>query len=126
MVVPRSSNKLHEDSEYGLYSVTVFKKVVDEYKHHAREKKYVHHIKSTDFDSTPLFPCRFIVREFVYDPRAIAAEKNEKGKLEMQLKKQFVSVCMYCYSTFITSQIKKISCQLLNYRGTLPRKHNTL
>lgn len=39
MVVPRSSHKLHEDSEYGLYSVTVFKKVVDEYKHHAREKK---------------------------------------------------------------------------------------
>lgn len=46
---------------------------------------------------TPLHycPCRFIVREFVYDPRAIAAEKNEKGKLEMQLKKQFVSVWMY-------------------------------
>ena len=26
----------------------------------------------------------------MYDPRAIAAEKNEKGRLEMQLKKQFV------------------------------------
>ena len=37
--------------------------------------------------------CRFIVRDFVYDPRAIAAERNEKGKLEMQLKKQFVSLC---------------------------------
>ena len=36
---------------------------------------------------------RFIVRDFVYDPRAIAAERNEKGKLEMQLKKQFVSFC---------------------------------
>lgn len=34
---------------------------------------------------------RFIVREFVYDTHAIAAEKQEKGKLEMQLKKQFVS-----------------------------------
>ena len=39
MVVPRSSQKITEDSEYGLFSVTVFKKVVDEYKHHAREKK---------------------------------------------------------------------------------------
>ena len=39
MVVPRSSHKIQEDSEYGLYSVTVFKKVIDEYKHHAREKK---------------------------------------------------------------------------------------
>ena len=39
MVVPRSSQLVHEDSEYGLFTVTVFKKVVDEYKHHAREKK---------------------------------------------------------------------------------------
>ena len=39
MVVPRSSQKIHEDSEYGLFAVTVFKKVIDEYKHHAREKK---------------------------------------------------------------------------------------
>ena len=43
MVVPRSSHKIHEDSEYGLYSVTVFKKVIDEYKHHAREKKLTSH-----------------------------------------------------------------------------------
>ena len=28
-----------EDNEHSLYSVTMFKKVVDEFKHHAREKK---------------------------------------------------------------------------------------
>ena len=39
MVVPRSSQLIHEDTEYGLYSVSVFKKVIDEYKLHAREKK---------------------------------------------------------------------------------------
>ena len=39
MVVPRSTNKVAEDSEYGLYTVTVFRKVADEFKHHAREKK---------------------------------------------------------------------------------------
>lgn len=32
----------------------------------------------------------------MYDPRAIIAEKNEKGKLEMQLKKQFVSISEIC------------------------------
>ena len=53
------------------------------------------HVKSTDLTPLHYCPCRFIVREFVYDPRAIAAEKNEKGKLEMQLKKQFVSAYMY-------------------------------
>ncbi len=41
MVVPRSSKLLQEDNEFGLYSVTVFKKVVDEYKLHAREKRSV-------------------------------------------------------------------------------------
>ena len=39
MVVPRSSVLVHEDAEYGLYSVTVFQKVVEEFKSHAREKK---------------------------------------------------------------------------------------
>ena len=39
MVVPRSSQLVHEDTEYGLYTVSVFKKVIDEFKLHAREKK---------------------------------------------------------------------------------------
>lgn len=39
MVVPRSSKLLFEDQEHGLYSVTIFNKVVDEYKLHARENK---------------------------------------------------------------------------------------
>ena len=39
MVVPRSSKKLTEDNEYGLFTVTVFRKVVDEYKGKAREKR---------------------------------------------------------------------------------------
>lgn len=39
MIVPRSSILVHEDAEYGLYSVTVFHKVVDEFKTKSREKK---------------------------------------------------------------------------------------
>ena len=39
MIVPRSSILVHEDSEYGLYSVTVFMKVVEEFKAKSREKK---------------------------------------------------------------------------------------
>jgi len=70
MVVPRSSQLIHEDTEYGLYTVSVFKKVIDEYKLHAREKK-------------------FIVRDFEYDARAIEDERAEKHKLDLQLKKQF-------------------------------------
>ena len=41
MVVPRSSELVAEDSEYHLYTVTLFKKVIDEFKSKAREQKYV-------------------------------------------------------------------------------------
>lgn len=34
--------------------------------------------------------CRFIVRDFEYDPKVIASEAEERGKLELQIKKQFV------------------------------------
>jgi len=39
MIVPRSSRKIFEDAEYGLFNVTLFKKVSEEFKIHAREKK---------------------------------------------------------------------------------------
>jgi len=39
MVVPRSTKLVYEDNEGGLFTVTLFRKVVDEYKVHCREKK---------------------------------------------------------------------------------------
>lgn len=39
MVVPRSSQLIEEDGDYALVTVTLFRKVVDEFKHHAREHK---------------------------------------------------------------------------------------
>ncbi|XP_065072094.1 V-type proton ATPase subunit C 1-B-like [Rhopilema esculentum] len=70
MVVPRSSKLLYEDGENGLFSVTLFKKVVDEFKLHAREKK-------------------FVVRDFVYDEEELAASKNEISRLTSDKKKLF-------------------------------------
>ena len=40
MIVPRSSVLVHEDAEYGLYSATMFHKVVEEFKKKSREKKW--------------------------------------------------------------------------------------
>jgi V-type H+-transporting ATPase subunit C len=40
MIVPRSSQLVSQDNDYGLFTVTLFKKVAEEFKHHAREKKY--------------------------------------------------------------------------------------
>ncbi|XP_046388493.1 V-type proton ATPase subunit C [Ischnura elegans] len=70
MIVPRSSVLVFQDSDYGLFTVTLFKKVVEEFKHHAREKK-------------------FMVRDFTYNEEELAAGKNEITKLVMDKKKQF-------------------------------------
>jgi V-ATPase subunit C len=38
--VPRSSKKVYEDNEYALYTVTLFKRVADNFKVAAREKGF--------------------------------------------------------------------------------------
>lgn len=70
MVVPRSSKLIKEDGDYCLFTVTLFIKVVEEYKLHCREHK-------------------FIVRDFVYDEGVLSASKNELAKLSLNKKKQF-------------------------------------
>lgn len=70
MIVPRSSVKVTEDQDHGLFTVTVFNKVVDEFKQHARENK-------------------FIVRDFSYNEDEIKAGKTEMEKLESDKKRQF-------------------------------------
>lgn len=70
MIVPRSSQLITQDNDYGLFTVSLFKKVVEEFKLHAREKK-------------------FVVREFTYNEEELAAGKNEITKLVLDKKKQF-------------------------------------
>lgn len=73
MIVPRSSQSISQDNDYALFNVTLFKKVVEEFKLHAREKK-------------------FVVRDFTYNEEEMAAGKNEITKLVTDKKKQFVSI----------------------------------
>lgn len=72
MIVPRSSQLITQDGDYGLFTVSLFKKVIEEFKLHARERK-------------------FIVRDFTYNEEEMAAGKNEITKLVTDKKKQFVS-----------------------------------
>ncbi|CAG8642498.1 7813_t:CDS:10 [Paraglomus brasilianum] len=62
-VVPRSSQKIAEDDEYGLFNATLFKRAADEFTYKCREEK-------------------FIVREFKYD----------EANLESQPKTNFGEV----------------------------------
>ncbi|ESN92328.1 hypothetical protein HELRODRAFT_103807 [Helobdella robusta] len=70
MIIPRSAKEIIQDNDNILYAVTVFRKVLDEFKLHAREKK-------------------FIVRDFVYNEEEMAAGKTEISKLASDKKKQF-------------------------------------
>uniref|UniRef100_A0A668RFC9 V-type proton ATPase subunit C n=1 Tax=Oreochromis aureus TaxID=47969 RepID=A0A668RFC9_OREAU len=70
MVVPRSSHLLFEDSDSGLFSVTLFRKAIDDFKHKARENK-------------------FTVRDFQYNEEEMKADKEEMTRLSTDKKKQF-------------------------------------
>uniref|UniRef100_A0A672HC16 V-type proton ATPase subunit C n=1 Tax=Salarias fasciatus TaxID=181472 RepID=A0A672HC16_SALFA len=71
MVVPRSSNLLYEDNDSGLFSVTLFRKAIDDFKHKARENK-------------------FTVRDFQYNEEEMKADKEEMNRLSTDKKKQYL------------------------------------
>ncbi|KAJ8288394.1 hypothetical protein COCON_G00010530 [Conger conger] len=70
MVVPRSTSLLFEDMESGLFSVTLFRKAIDDFRHKAREYK-------------------FTVRDFQYNAEEMKADKEEMTRLSTDKKKQF-------------------------------------
>ncbi|XP_012676906.1 V-type proton ATPase subunit C 1-A [Clupea harengus] len=70
MVVPRSTNLLFEDHESGLFSVTLFRKAIDDFRLKARENK-------------------FMVRDFQYNEEEMKADKEEMTRLSTDKKKQF-------------------------------------
>ncbi|KFW86282.1 V-type proton ATPase subunit C 2, partial [Phalacrocorax carbo] len=77
MVVPRSTKMIAEDAEGGLFTVTLFRKVMDDFKAKAREN-------------------RFMVREFYFDEKELKCEKEELMKLASDKKQQYVSSTSSC------------------------------
>ncbi|XP_072323172.1 V-type proton ATPase subunit C 1-A [Scyliorhinus torazame] len=70
MVVPRSSKLICDDMDSGMYTVTLFRKAVDDFRLKARENK-------------------FIVRDFQYNEEELKADKEEMTRLSTDKKKQF-------------------------------------
>ena len=70
MVVPRSTKLIAEDKEGGLFTVTLFRKVSDDFKTKAKENK-------------------FTVREFYYDEKEIKREREEMTRLLSDKKQQY-------------------------------------
>jgi len=86
-VVPRSSEMIAEDSDYQLYRVVVFSRFADEYKHAARDKK-------------------FVIREFVYDPNKNIKEERKKMEGDREkLKMNLIRWCKSCFSEAFSAWI---------------------
>jgi len=80
-VVPRSSTLLMEDGDYALYTVTLFRRVVDAFKSAAREKA-------------------FQVREFKYDEEAIQAKASERANLKTEVEERRAAIYEWCQTSF--------------------------
>ncbi|XP_003462752.1 V-type proton ATPase subunit C 2 isoform X1 [Cavia porcellus] len=75
MVVPRSTKLIAEDTEGGLFTVTLFRKVINDFKTKAKESK-------------------FMVREFYYDEKEIKREREEMTRLLSDKQQQYHNSCV--------------------------------
>ncbi|CAI5461306.1 unnamed protein product [Closterium sp. Yama58-4] len=77
-VVPQSSKKIIEDNEYALFTVTLFKRVVDTFKVAAREKG-------------------FQVREYEHDPDGANQRKEDQERLLEDSASMSASLLQWCH-----------------------------
>ncbi|KAG9066257.1 Vacuolar ATP synthase subunit C [Linnemannia hyalina] len=81
MVVPRSSQKIAEDDEYGLYTVTLFRRIVEDFTNKCREE-------------------RFIVRDFKYSEDAIAEQRRELEEMDASEKELWATILRLAKTNF--------------------------
>jgi len=79
-VLPRSTRLIAEDTEFGLWTVTLFKRVVEDFKNSSRER-------------------RFTVREFKIDEESKGG-KDERTKLITEKDRQKRNLIRYCRTNF--------------------------
>uniref|UniRef100_A0A8C0ZT92 V-type proton ATPase subunit C n=1 Tax=Castor canadensis TaxID=51338 RepID=A0A8C0ZT92_CASCN len=79
MVVPRSTKLIAEDNEGGLFTVTLFRKVIDDFKTKSQRKQV---------------RIWFTVREFYYDEKEIKREREEMTRLLSDKKQQYQTSCV--------------------------------
>jgi len=121
MVVPRSSQLIYQDNDHALVTVTLFNKVMSEYKIKARENK-------------------FLVRDFSYNDEELKAGKTELTKLHTDKKKQFGPLVRWlkvnfgeCFTAWIHVKALRVFVESVlrfglpvNFQGMilLPQKKN--
>jgi len=81
MVVPRSSELIAQDEEFSLFNVTLFKKVVEDFKNACRERK-------------------FLVRDFTFDENKISQEQKDLAAISAEEKDQWQTSLRLCKANF--------------------------
>ncbi|KAI0236726.1 Vacuolar ATP synthase subunit C [Massospora cicadina] len=81
MVVPRSSVKIAEDSEFGLFSVVVFRRVVSEFTQKCRELK-------------------FAVRDFEFSEEKAEEDRLEAERIEISERELWKGLVQWCQASF--------------------------
>ncbi|KAF9897942.1 Vacuolar ATP synthase subunit C [Lobosporangium transversale] len=81
MVVPRSSQKIAEDDEYGLFTVTLFRRIAEDFTNKCREE-------------------RFIVRDFKYSPDAIEEQRRELEEVDASEKELWATILRLAKTNF--------------------------
>lgn len=81
MVVPRSTQKLAEDSEYAIFSVTLFQRIVDDFTNRCREE-------------------RFVVRDFKFDEQQLAASEKETQETRASERELWTTIVRLAKTNF--------------------------
>ncbi|KAF9976227.1 Vacuolar ATP synthase subunit C [Actinomortierella ambigua] len=81
MVVPRSSEKIAEDDEYGLFTVTLFKRIAEDFTNRCREE-------------------RFTVRDFKYSEDALEEQRRELEEMGASEKEQWANLLRLAKTNF--------------------------
>jgi len=81
MIVPRTTELITQDQDYALFSVTLFQKTEDTFKHKCRENK-------------------FTVRDFTFDEKALATEREKIRELETERQKLYANLVRWLKINF--------------------------
>jgi len=82
-VLAKSSKNIYKDNENGLWTVTVFRRKLQDFKLAVREKQ-----------------ARWTVREFVYDEASMAQEKTEMDAMEAKASKAQKTMLTWCNAMY--------------------------
>ncbi|CAF2992692.1 unnamed protein product, partial [Rotaria sp. Silwood2] len=81
MIVPRTTELIIQDQDYALFTVTLFQKTEDTFRHKCRENK-------------------FTVRDFTFDEKAFTNERDKIRELEIEQQKLYANLVRWLKINF--------------------------